>query len=164
MTVTNLVVGILVLGLIVYRQLVPRPVQDNLRLSLILAVIGVIELFSFLKNHHFDGTIALGLVGSLVLAAVFGAARAAVTRVWIQDGQPWRKGGWLAAVLWVVSLGAHLGYDALVYKNSALGGVTILLYLAVSFTVQRVILLARAQRLPVGPGTVGGRPVGPAGR
>jgi hypothetical protein len=44
-----------------------------------------------------------------VLAAVFGAIRAATTHVWLEGGQPWRQGNWLTAVLWVVSIAAHLG-------------------------------------------------------
>jgi hypothetical protein len=149
MTATNVAVGILVLGLLIYRQLIARPVRGDFRVPLILAIIGVIELYSFLKNHHLDAAIAAALAGSLALAAVFGAGRALTTRVWIRNGQAWRQGNWFTGVQWVVALAAHLGYDQLVYKNSSLGNVTILLYLAVSFAVQRAILQARAQRLPL---------------
>jgi hypothetical protein len=149
MTTTNLVVGILVLAFVIYRQLIARPVRDNFRLPLLLGIIGLIELIDFLKQHHTStNLITLGLVGSLVLAALFGAARALTTKVWVDNsGVAWRKGNVLTAVLWVLSLAAHLGYDQLVYSRSSLGEVTILLYLAVSFAVQRVILQARADRL-----------------
>jgi hypothetical protein len=150
--VTNLLVGIVVLGLVVYRQIIARPLNGNFRLPLLLGVIGVVELVSFLKGKHVTGTLEAGLAGSLVLAAVFGAARALVTRVWVQDGQPWRKGGWPAGLLWVVAVAAHLGYDQFVYKNASLGSITILLYLAVSLVVQGVILQAKALRLPNGGG------------
>jgi hypothetical protein len=161
MTATNLVIGVLVLGLVIYRQLIVRPVRDNFRVPLIIGIIGVVELYSFLKDHHHEnGTIAAGLVGSLVLAAVFGAVRAMTTKVWIRDGRAWQQGNWLTAVLWVIGLGAHLSYDALVYKSSALGNVTILVYLAVTLAVQRVILQTRADRLPMeagaGPGPAAG--------
>ena len=150
--VANLLVGAAVLCLVIYRQVVARPINGNLRLPLILGVIGVVELVSFLKGKHVTGTLEAGLAGSLVLAAVFGTARALVTRVWIRDGQPWRKGGWLAGVLWVLAVAAHLGYDEFIYKNAKLGGITILLYLAVSLLVQGVILQAKALRLPNGGG------------
>lgn len=160
MNETDLLLGIAVLGLLIWRQIVARPVRDSYRVPLILGIIGVVELVSFLKGKHVTGTLEAGLAGSLVLAAVFGAARAAVTKVWIQDGQAWRRGGWLAAVLWVLALAAHLGYDQLVYKHSALGNVTIVLYLAVSLLVQGVILQARAQRLPEAQNRFA-EPVGP---
>ncbi|MGH3156365.1 MAG: hypothetical protein ACRDNF_07320, partial [Streptosporangiaceae bacterium] len=86
--------------------------------------------------------------------------RAMFTKVWIQDGRPWRKGGVIGAALWVVTLAVHLGYDQLVYKHSQLGNATILLYLAVSLVVQGLILEARAQRLPAARDLV----MEPAGR
>jgi hypothetical protein len=93
-----------------------------------------------------------------VLAAIFGAARAATVRIWIQDGQAWSKGNILTAALWVVALGAHLGYDYLIGQHKdigSLGDATVLLYLAVSLAVQRVIVVLRAQRLsPAVPGPV----------
>jgi hypothetical protein len=148
MNETDLVLGILVLGLLIYRQFIARPVRDAFRLPLILAVIGIVGLISFLKGKNVDGALMAGLVGSLVLAAVFGGIRAMFTKVWIQDGRAWRKGGVIGAVLWVVTLAVHLGYDQLVYSHSQLGNATILLYLAVSLVVQGLILEARAQRLP----------------
>jgi hypothetical protein len=65
-------------------------------------------------------------------------------------GQAWRQGSWLTAVLWVVSLGAHLGYDYLVEgkgSQSGLGTASLLLYFGVTFTIQRFILAARARRI-----------------
>jgi hypothetical protein len=161
MNATNLVLGIVILGLLIWRQLIARPVREGFRVPLILGIIGVVELVSFLKGKHVNGTLVAGLAGSLVLAALFGAARAMVTRVWIQDGRAWRRGGWLAAVLWVLALAAHLGYDQLVYKHSNLGEVTILLYLAISLLVQGLILQARAQRLPAAQDRFATGPVGP---
>jgi hypothetical protein len=153
MSTSSLVLGILVLCFFIYRQTIARPVCGGFRIPLIIGIIGVIQLVDFLRQHHTSTSlITLGLLGSLVLAALFGAARAMTTKVWMHNGQAWRQGNVLTSVLWVVSLAAHLGFDYLVYKHSSLGDVTIFLYLAVSFGVQRVILQARADRLPVGPG------------
>jgi hypothetical protein len=54
--------------------------------------------------------------------------------VWRENGQLLRKGTWLTAVLWILSLAAHLGYDELVAghitgKNGGnVGDATVLLY------------------------------------
>ena len=56
-TAVNLLIGLAVLALLVYRQLQVRPVRANFRLPLILAVIGVIQLSQFLKNDHHTGTV-----------------------------------------------------------------------------------------------------------
>jgi uncharacterized membrane protein (UPF0136 family) len=89
-SITNIVIGLVVLAFILYRQLQQRPVRDNMRLPLILGVIGVIgvvELVDYLQHRpHGTGVIA-ALAGSLVIAAVFGAIRAATVRVWVDGGQ-----------------------------------------------------------------------------
>jgi uncharacterized membrane protein len=162
-TLLYLVIGVAVLGLLIYRQLVARPVRANQRLVLILLVIGLIEAVQYMQKLHAGSAAVVALVGSLVLAAVFGAARAATVRIWMQDGQPWVKGNLLTALLWVVALGAHLGYDYLIGQHKdigSLGDATVLLYLAVSLAVQRVIVSARAQRLdPASVGRMGPGPV-----
>lgn len=150
----DLVLGVVVLGFLVYRQLRVRPVNSSgLRLALILGVIGIIQVSSFLQKDHSHSLILATLAGSLVLAAGFGAARAATVRIWLRDGQAWSQGSWVTALLWVVAVAAHLGYDALLDHGKAasgLGNASILLYLAVSLAVQRVIVQNRAQRLQPG--------------
>ncbi len=143
MTAANLVIGLLVLGLVIYRQVIPRPVRSNMRIVAILGVIGAIQAYQFLKGQHIDVTIIAELVGSLVLAGVFGLARAATVRLSFRQGQWWQQGSWLTAILWIVSLGSHLLFDALVsgrHGHASLGEATILLYLAVTYAVQRVVV------------------------
>jgi hypothetical protein len=67
--VVDLLIGAAVLVLVLFRQLQARPVNDNMRLPLILGIVGV--------------------------AAIFGAIRAASVRVWVDGGQAWRQGNWL---------------------------------------------------------------------
>jgi hypothetical protein len=149
-TLSELVIGIAVLGLLIYRQLRARPVQGSQRLILILAIIGLVETVGYLQKFHPGSTAVVALAGSLVLAAVFALMRAATVKVWIQDGQAWVKGNALTAALWIVALAAHLGYDYLIGQHKDIGGIgdaTVVLYLAVSLGVQRLIVGARAQRL-----------------
>lgn len=150
---TNLIIGVLVLVLFLSRQLVARRLTESYRLSVILGVIGIVEFANFLRGHpNDDGGVAAALAGSLAIAAVSGAVRAPTVRVWRENGQLLRKGTWLTAVLWVVSFAAHLGYDDLVAghisgKNGGnVGDATVLLYLVVTLTIQRFILLNRASR------------------
>ena len=162
---TNLIIGVAVLALLLSRQLVTRRLSESYRLSVILAIIGIVEFVEFLNGHPTDkGGIAVAVIGSLVIALVAGAVRAPTVRVWRgPDGQLLRKGTWLTLVLWIVSLAAHLGYDDLVAghitgKNGGnVGDATILLYLVVTLTIQRFVLLSRVARqeaagmLPAGP-------------
>jgi hypothetical protein len=154
--ITNLIIGVAVVALLVSRQLMARRLKENYRLSVILAIIGLVEFVNFLKSlhgPHDDGRIAVAVVGSLVLAGVLGAARALTVRVWRQDdGQLMRQGTWLTALLWIVSLAVHLGYDELVAGHIAgsnggnVGDATIVLYLMITLAVQQFLLLARVKR------------------
>jgi hypothetical protein len=158
-SVLDLVIGVAVLGLLIYRQLRARPVRGNQRLVLILVALGLLETVQYVQKLHAGSVAIVALAGSLVLAAAFGAARAATVRIWMQDGQPWVQGNLLTAALWVVALGAHLGYDYLIGQHKDIGGigtVTVVLYLAVSLGVQRAIVVLRAQKVdPTATGQVG---------
>ena len=152
--VTQIIIGIAVLALLIYRQLRTRPVNaSGLRLAAILGVLGLIEAFQFVDKHHAGAVTYAALLGSLVLAAGFGVLRAATVRIWLREGQPWSRGSWVTASLWIVALAAHLGYDALVagHRTDGVGGATIVLYLAVSLGIQRLVVHQRAQRLQARP-------------
>ncbi len=161
--IPEVVVGVAVLALLIYRQVRKRPVNGRgARLAGILAIIGILELAQYLSKHHPGGTIYVAIAGSLVLAAGFGAMRAFTVKIWIENGQPWTQGHWLTAVLWVVALAAHFGFDALVSHgniNSGIASATAILYLAVSLGIQRVIVSWRASQLP---GVTSTGPVTPA--
>ncbi len=164
MLILDVILGVAVLVLLLYRQLSTRPVNASaLRLIAILVIIGLVQTVQFLSKNHAHPLIFAALGGSLVLAAIFGALRASTVRVWLQDGQAWSKGNWLTATLWIASLAAHLGYDVLVVHGPGargLGTATIVLYLAVSLGFQRILVLQRAHRLqlagPTAPGKLGG--------
>lgn len=157
-TATELVIGVLILGLLVYRQLRARPLRASPRFLLIILVIGVVETYTYFDHgKHSVSAAAVALVGSLVLAVVFGAVRAFTMRIWQQDGQPWVQGNLLTAALWVVALAAHLGFDYLVGQHKDIGDIgnaTVVLYLVASLAIQRVVMTYRAQRMF--PATVSG--------
>src|ERR1700733_7334666 len=149
----SLVIGLAVLALVLYRQLAARRLTETYRLSIILAVIGAVQFAGFLKGHPGNPAgITAAVVGSLVLAGAFGVARAITVRVWRQDGQLMRKGTWITAVLWIVAVAAHYGYDDLVAGHitgkhgSNVRDAPVLLDLVISLTVQQFVLLARVKR------------------
>jgi len=149
------------------RQVRTRLLKESYKVPVILGIIGLLEFgafmmgggqqfASFLKGQRPlatipDGRIVIAAVaGSLILAAITGALRAPTVRLWRQDGQVWRRGTWLTVVLWIVSIGAHLGYDALIARGTGkadIGDATMLLFFAVSLTVQRWMLTSRARRI-----------------
>jgi hypothetical protein len=139
--VVDVILGVAVLALLIYRQLSVRPVNASaLRLIAILLIIGLLQTYRFLSQNHAHPLTFAAIGGSLVLAASFGALRARTVRVWLDDGQPWSQGNWLTATLWIASLAAHLGYDILITHGNGIRGLgvaTIVLYLAISLGFQR---------------------------
>jgi hypothetical protein len=152
--VTEIVIGLAVLALLIYGQLRTRPVNaSGLRIVAIIGVIGLVETYQFLQQHHSGAVTYAALLGSLVLAVGFGVLRAVTVRIWLADGQPWSRGSWVTASLWIVALAVHLGYDALVAGpgRGNVAAATIVLYLAVSLAIQQLIVRLRAHRLRPGP-------------
>jgi hypothetical protein len=172
---SSLVVGLAVLALILVRQVRPRPLSNGLVVVLVLGLLGLAETGAFLFGQHQFGQFVTGhdrhlnavvpdprmviaaAAGSLLLAAATGALRAPSVRLWRQGGQVWQRGTAVTVVLWLVSLGLHLGYDALVTRGSdaGFGDATLMLYFAVSIAAQRAVLAGRARRLggPTSPGS-----------
>jgi hypothetical protein len=163
--VVDVILGVAVLALLIYRQLSVRPVNASaLRLIAILLIIGLLQTYRFLSQNHAHALTFAAIGGSLVLAAIFGALRASTVRIWLDNGQAWSQGNWLTAALWIASLAAHLGYDILVARGNGIRGLgvaTIVLYLAISLGFQRVLVLQRAHRLQLAGPAAAAKPGGP---
>jgi hypothetical protein len=161
--VADVILGVAVLVLLIYRQLRIRPVNASaLLLIAILVIIGLFQAYRFLSRTHAHPLTFAAIGGSLVFAAIFGALRASTVRIWLEDRQAWSQGNWLTAALWIASLAAHLGYDILVAHGPGargLGTATIVLYLAVSLGFQRLLVLQRAPTpTSCHPGTIWSAP------
>jgi hypothetical protein len=145
----NIVIGLAVLVWILLRQVQQRSVREDRKPTalLILLVLGVLQLTTFFKGNAATTTVVLPLVLSFVLAAVFGVIRAYTVRLWRADGQLWRQGTWLTVVLWLVAIGLHIGLDYAIDGTGAAKGLSsasLMLYIAVSFGAQRLVVQSRA--------------------
>lgn len=155
MSVMDIAVGVAIVGLIMVRQMCVRPVAEDARmvLFLVLGVLGVVSMSRTLQGHQVPMSAVVLLVGSLVLAAVLGGVRALSVRVWrAPDGRALRQGSAVTAVLWIVSIAAHLGADLWLDKLSdvaGLGASSILAYLAITWAAQSAVIRSRALRLAV---------------
>lgn len=153
MGVVDIVVGLAIVGLITIRQVRVRPVREDARVALLLAlgVLGVLSMSRTLRGHHVPASAVAVLVASLVLAGVLGGVRALTVRVWREPGgRALRQATTVTVILWIVSIAAHLGADLWLDKLSdvaGLGASSILAYLAITWAVQSAVVRARALRL-----------------
>jgi len=151
----NIAIGLIVVGLLLVRQLQPRPAREtsSVRLVLILAAAGIAEISKSVGTRHLTTAAVAWVAVSLMAGAGLGAIRAATVRIWRDhDGSAWRQGTMLTAALWLISLAAHLALDVVIdhaSKIAALGTSSILLYLAVTLGVQREIV--RRRTAPLAP-------------
>jgi uncharacterized membrane protein len=152
--VVNILIGVLVVGLLIVRQLRARPVRETsaVRFMLILAVIGIVDMISASKHHDVRASAVALIAFGLVLAAGFGAWRALTVKVWRNgDGSAWRQGTAATAGLWIAAIATHIVIDVIIGQTdkgaAGVASASILLYLAVSLGAQREVLRARAARL-----------------
>ena len=149
----NVVIALAVLALILSRQLRRRTVRESqpYRITLILAVIGLVEVAQFRGQHDVTAAAWGLLAASLVVGAGFGALRGRTVHVWREDGTLYRQGNVATLVLWIVGLALHFSVDLLIAQVDAdakgLGSVAVLLYLAVTLGVQQLVVLERAEHL-----------------
>ncbi|MCL2483595.1 MAG: hypothetical protein FWF43_09335 [Propionibacteriaceae bacterium] len=137
-------VYVLVFVVILRRQLLPRPVKERPTLALVIMGVGLILAVSAIATDWIgvsETSIVVLAVSLVILAAGFGAIRAATCRVWTQDDTVMRRGTIWTLVLWVVTMGAHVYLDTLVRGSNS----TALLYMGISLYVQQLIVRRRAE-------------------
>jgi hypothetical protein len=158
----QVVVGIVVLGWILYNQLRVRQfTARRLRLAGILGVIGLVEIVSAVAAHPVSVVGWTLLVTGLVVGAALGLLRAATVKLWVRDGAVYTQGHALTATLWIVGIAVHVGLDVLAQaiapSADAVNTSSVLLFIAVSLGVQGLMTMRRAQALPGARVLVGAR-------
>jgi hypothetical protein len=161
------------------RRIRPVPRVLNLRMPLILGVIGLIEVLSYTDSHnHITRGDYLWVLATLVVGAlILGAVRAITVQIWTSNNWVVRQGTWLTMGLWVLSLALHFfsGIGAQHVGAGNLEATSFLLYLGVTYAVQNYVVHRRAlplwnalgpnagQPLQIHFGQVPGGPGGPGG-
>jgi hypothetical protein len=81
---TNIVIGLVVVGLLLTRQLQARPAKEtsSIRIVLILGLIGIFEMKGATGSHRVTAAPIAWLVLSLLAGAGMGAVRGATVRIW----------------------------------------------------------------------------------
>ena len=140
----SIIIGLLVLVFIIYRQRRVRLVRESvsITLPLILAIVGISNFEYYLSSNHLTMTSTISIIVSLLFLAVgMGAIRAFSVRIWRQNGDVFRQATWLTIALWIVSIALHIAADQIGNTGEA----TLLIYYAITLLVQRSIVYARAK-------------------
>jgi hypothetical protein len=154
--ISEVAIAVLILIWVVFRQVQARPLATGRMMVLpgALAVLGLLALGRAAGSGHGLASAAVPwLAADLGLAVVSGAARAPSVRVFERDGRLWRRGGALTVVLWLVSIGARAGLEALAARagaGTALDDVLPLTF-GVSLVAQYVVIALRARGVALLP-------------
>ncbi len=153
--------GAVLLIFVLLRQVraVPVPRVYHARLPVFLGVIGLLELSSYVGDHHVSSSAWLWVLASLAVGAVgLGALRGLSMRVWATNGWVVRQGNAVTMALWLVSLVVQFAAGS---ANNHAGGASLeaasfLLYLGLTLGVQYYVVFRRAVPLweQLGPNAV----------
>ena len=146
----TLVLDLIIVALVLVRQRRIRPLSYGLRLGLplFLFVVGIFQLRDFTDHHPVDARGVLALTLCFAVGAVaLGWVRALTVHIWPAGPFLLRQATWGTMVLWAVSLGLLAGFAAVVPTSTApagLAGASLLVYLAVTYATQSMVLRRRA--------------------
>jgi len=146
-------VDVVVVIWLLYRQRRVRRVRPHLglRLALLFAVIGLIELLDYTDTHHLTLADAGVLTGSFVVAAIgLGALRALTVQIWQDGNVVYRQGTWWTVGLLLIAIGIHYGAEGGIDALGGPGGVgtaSLLLWLGITYGVQRAVVHHRASSM-----------------
>lgn len=146
----NLVIGVAVVGYVIYRQLRTRQVNEGrfYLLPLVLCGVGIAQ-GHLIDQEHRSVSEAL-LAAGFAAAVLLGAYRAWTMTIWRDTaGVLWRKGTPQTAVAWVLSFAARIGLavvGAQAGVKSASG--SILVFVGLTLLAQSAVVAWRANTLP----------------
>lgn len=155
-------VDVVVVLWLLHRQRRVRRVHPRLglRLAILFAVIGFIELLDYTDTHRLDLPEAGVLTGSFLVAAIgLGILRAMSVQIWQDGNAVYRQGNWWTVGLLLLALGLHYGAEGGIDALGGPGGVgtaSLLLWLGVTYGVQRAVVHRRAAPLLQAAASAGG--------
>ncbi|MGZ8177661.1 hypothetical protein ACXVUM_06975 [Williamsia sp. SKLECPSW1] len=146
----NIVVGLIVVGVILVRQMAPRAVKASPKAALIISVIGLVSAAQFVDHHHLSAVALATMAVSALLGIAIAAGRGFTVRIWRDtDGVLMSRGTVATLVLWIVGLGAHVGLDLL--AGHGIGSSTLVLYIGTMLLAQQLVVQWRARSLTTTP-------------
>ena len=141
----QMILYVLMIGYILYKQFQPREVRLDSKGKYILCIFGLYRFLQAIQNGRFQVTplTVMGLVLTLVLLAGTTAYfRAQTCHIWVEGGILYKKGTWTSLLLWLVMIFLHGMADHLIPSLSS----TFVLYLGISWMLQHWFLLERASK------------------
>lgn len=145
------------LAWLLYRQVQRRPIggrspgagrAGRRPIVVVLLLVGTVQFVAFAGHHYFSASSIAILCLSFLIGAGLSIVRGFTLRLWVEHGQLLRQGTAITVLLWLVAVGLHLTSEQLIRGAggpSGAGSASMLLYLALSLTIQTQVLRHRAR-------------------
>jgi len=153
---SSVLLGLVILAWIGWRQLRVRPVKERSLLPLLIVAYGLWQIVQFAGRHAIPAGDWLVLAGSAVLGLGLALWRAFTVRLWAGANGAMVRGTWLTVALWALGLVQHLGSEPFLHSDG-LGPTSLVAYLGLVLLLQRELVLIRADRAGLVPHTRGER-------
>lgn len=118
--VPGIVIALVVLVLVLWRQLSTRPLRERPLVAVILVLLGVAETVPVASRSTLSPRDAGLLLLSLAIGIALAALRALTVRIWADGDRVLRRGTILTALLWLASLAQHVTVTASVSDTPGL--------------------------------------------
>ncbi|GAY11816.1 hypothetical protein [Pseudonocardia sp. N23] len=147
MDIEQILIAVVVLGWIVWRQVVGQ-YASRTKLTWLPLVLVVLGVYTVVQAHLDITTTGAVLIGAeMLLTVVLGWVRGRAVSLETRDGFLYLRGGAPALVLWVVSIGMRVLVEVLAHgiggSTAALATATIALSFGLSLGVQGIVLRQR---------------------
>jgi hypothetical protein len=132
--------------LIFYNQVRVRQVKSDTKLTipLVMLVLGIYNFKDYMATAQLTLISWVSIIISFsVLAIGMAAIRATTVKIWSDNKVIYRQGTWITVLLWIVSIAIHLVLNEIGHVGQS----TTLIYFAITFTVQKLIVQKRASEL-----------------
>ncbi len=151
---TDALVGVAIVGLVLFRQLRPRRVAEGRSWWLLPAILVFLSTRSGgLTDPHHETASVLLLAAEMAIGVAMGTVWAFTTRIWRDEsGTAWVKGTKATAAAWIGGIALRIGLAAVgetmgVHQGSG----TIMLALAATLLIRTGVVVWRAGNLETTP-------------
>ena len=129
---------------ILYNQIKIKTINTDSKFTfpLIMIILGMNNFIKYINMSQISLLSWLAIIINFTILAIgMATVRATTLRIWSEQNVIYRQGTWLTILVWIISIGLHAFLNSIGHVGQA----TTMLYIGITFTSQKIIILKRAE-------------------